>query len=119
MIPHGVEIFVSVEPVDMRLGFDRLAGLAEERVQRSARSGALFLFFGKRKTALKLIFFDGSGLCIFHKRLDRRSFRIPDALDDSGVLLLEERELDDLLEGIDVERGRPTTPPRKPTPRTH
>lgn len=116
MIPHGVEIFVSLEPVDMRLGFDRLAGLAEERMQRSARCGALFLFFGKRKTALKLIFFDGSGLCIFQKRLDRRCFRIPEALDNSGVVLLEERELDDLLEGIDVERVRPS---RKPSRRTH
>lgn len=116
MIPHGVEVFVALEPVDMRLGFDRLAGLAHERMQRSARSGALFLFFGKRKTALKLLFFDGSGLCIFHKRLDSRNFCIPQAVDDSGVLMLQERELDDLLEGIDVERERPR-PPRRP--RTH
>jgi transposase len=65
VIPHGVEVFVCVEPVDMRLGFDRLAGLAEERVQRPVRSRALFLFFGKRKSALKLLFFDGSGLCVF------------------------------------------------------
>jgi transposase len=116
MIPHGVEVFVAIEPVDMRLGFDRLAGLAHERMQRSARSGAVFVFFGKRKTALKLLFFDGSGLCVFHKRLDSRCFRIPEALDDTGVLVLQERELDDLLEGIDVERGRPR-PPRRP--RTH
>ena len=118
MIPHGVEVFVSVEPVDMRLGFDRLAGLAQERMHRSARSGALFLFFGKRKTALKLLFFDGSGLCIFHKRLDSRCFRIPEAVDDGGVLVLQERELDDLLEGIDLERAR-TRPPRRSRPRTH
>jgi len=65
LIPHGVEVFAALEPVDMRLGFDRLAGLAQERMQRSARSDALFLFFGKRKTALTLLLFDGSGLCIF------------------------------------------------------
>jgi transposase len=118
MIPHGVEIFAALEPVDMRLGFDRLAGLAQERMQRSARSGALFLFFGKRKTALKLLFFDGSGLCVFHKRLDSRCFRVPEAVDDSGVLVLQERELDDLLEGIDLEHERPK-PRRRPRPRTH
>jgi transposase len=117
MIPHGVEVFVALEPVDMRLGFDRLAGLAEERMHRSARSGALFLFFGKRKSALKVLFFDGTGLCIFHKRLDRRVFRIPEALTDAGVVALEERELDDLLEGIDVERGPKNRAPRRP--RTH
>jgi transposase len=104
MIPHGVEIFVALEPVDMRLGFDRLAGLAQERMHRSARSGALFLFFAKRKSALKVLFFDGTGLCVFHKRLDRRVFRIPEALQDASVVAIEERELDDLLEGIDVER---------------
>lgn len=54
----------------------------------------------------------------FTKRLDSRCFRIPEALDDSGVLVLEERALDDLLEGIDIERERPR-PPRKPRPRTH
>lgn len=114
MIPHGVEVFVALEPVDMRLGFDRLAGLAEERMHRSSRSGALFLFFGKRKSALKVLFFDGTGLCIFHKRLDRRVFRIPEALGDTAVVAIEERELDDLLEGIDVERVRKKRGPRRP-----
>ena len=114
MIPHGVEVFVALEPVDMRLGFDRLAGLAQERMQRSARSGALFLFFGKRRSALKVLFFDGTGLCIFHKRLDQRLFRIPDATGDSLVVSIEERELDDLLEGIDVEPKRTSRAPRRP-----
>jgi transposase len=114
MIPHGVEVFVALEPVDMRLGFDRLAGLAQERMQRSARSGALFLFFSKRKSALKVLFFDGTGLCVFHKRLDRRVFRLPEALGDTSVVAIEERELDDLLEGIDVERERTRRAPRRP-----
>jgi len=104
MIPHGVEVFVAIEPVDMRLSFDRLAGLAQERMQRSARSGALFLFFGKKRSALKILFFDGSGLCIFHKRLDNRLFVIPEGLDSQTMVEIEERALDDLLEGVDVER---------------
>lgn len=109
MIPHGVEVFVALEPIDMRLGFDRLAGLAEERVGRNARSGAMFVFFGKRRTAMKVLFFDGTGLCVFHKRMDRRVFCVPEAMNDTGVVVLEERALEDLLEGIDVER----TPPRR------
>lgn len=117
MIPHGVEIFVALEPVDMRLGFDRLSGLVQERMQRSARSGALFLFFGKRRSALKLLFFDGSGLCVFHKRLDNRLFCLPPAQGDSAVVMIEERALDDLLDGIDVERRPP--PPSKRRRRVH
>ena len=54
MIPAGVEIFVAVAPIDLRWGFDRLAGLANEQLGRSARSGALLVFFGKRKSAVKV-----------------------------------------------------------------
>ncbi|MFP2926879.1 IS66 family insertion sequence element accessory protein TnpB [Pyxidicoccus sp. 3LG] len=68
MIPHGVEIFVGLEPIDLRWGFERLAGLVEERLGRQTRSGALFVFFGKRRTALKVLFYDGTGLCLFYNQ---------------------------------------------------
>jgi hypothetical protein len=58
MIPHGVEVFVGLDPVDLRWGFERLAGLVAEKVGRDARSGALFVFFGKRRAAIKVLFFD-------------------------------------------------------------
>ncbi len=77
MIPHGVEVFVGLEPIDLRWGFDRLAGLVTERIGRDARSRALFVFFGKRRDALKVLFFDGTGLCLFYKRLDAGTFRMP------------------------------------------
>lgn len=112
MIPSGVEVFVALSPIDLRLGFDRLAGLVEEQIGRRARSGALFVFFGKRKSALKILFFDGSGMCLFYKRLDKRLFRIPDALAPGATSVeLSERELDDLLDGIDVEEE--SAPDRK------
>lgn len=66
MIPHGVEVFVGLEPIDLRWGFERLSGVVAEKLGRSARSGALFVFFGKRRSALKVVFFDGSGLCLFY-----------------------------------------------------
>jgi hypothetical protein len=56
MIPSGVEVFIALASIDLRWGFDRLAGLAQEHAGRSARSGALFVFVGKRKTALKVLF---------------------------------------------------------------
>lgn len=104
MIPHGVEIFVGLEPIDLRWGFDRLAGLVEERIGRGARSGALFVFFGKRRCALKVLFFDGSGLCLYYKRLDSGTFRVPDMpRPGTTSVVIEERALDDLLDGVDVE----------------
>ena len=79
MIPTGVAVYVALEPVDMRYSFERLSGFVTERIGYEARSGALFVFYGKRKDALKVLFFDGSGLCVFYKRLDRGTFKLPDA----------------------------------------
>lgn len=113
MIPHGVEVFVGLDPIDLRWGFERLSGLVAERLGREARSGALFLFFGKRREALKILFFDGSGLCLFYKRLDRGTFRVVEApAAGTAVLEIDERRLDDLLDGIDVEAAAPKRPRR-------
>lgn len=104
MIPAGAEVFVALDPIDLRWSFDRLAGIAEEQVGRSARGGALFVFFGKRRTAAKILFADATGICLFYKRLDRGTFRVPEALEPGGRrVALDERALDDLLDGIDVE----------------
>jgi transposase len=104
MIPSGVEIFFGLSPIDLRWGFDRLAGMVEEHIGHAARSGALFVFFGKRRSALKILFFDGGGLCLFYKRLDRGTFRFPSSVPpDATSIALSERELDDLLDGIDLD----------------
>jgi transposase len=113
MIPRGVEIFLSIEPIDLRWSFDRLSDLATERLGRPARSGALFVFFGKRRDALKVLFFDGTGMCQFYKRLDKGTFRLPDVDDSEAHVAIEERALDDLLDGLDlVPKDVPTRPPR-------
>jgi transposase len=112
VIPHGVEVFVGLEPIDLRWGFDRLAGIVADRLSREARSGALFLFFGKRRDALKVLFFDGTGLCLFYKRLDKGTFRLPLAPEGTTQLAIEEHVLDDLLDGVDLDptpSGRRTT----------
>jgi transposase len=115
MIPRGVEIFVGVEPIDLRWSFDRLSEIASDRIGRESRSGALFVFFGKRREAIKVLFFDGSGLCLFYKRLDKGTFRVPEIEGDASSVAIDERTLDDLLDGIDVE-AKPAV--RRP-PRVH
>ena len=108
MIPHGVEVFIGVDPIDLRWGFDRLAGLVADRIGREARSGALFAFFGRRRTAVKVLFFDGTGLCLFYKRLDKGTFPLPTPLREGDVAVtVDERALEDLLDGIDVGTSTP------------
>lgn len=116
MIPQGVQVFVALDPVDMRSSFDRLSGIALEQIGYDARSGALFVFFGRRRDALKVLFYDGSGMCIFYKRLDRRTFRLPEALTaDARHVEVDDATLDALLDGIEVDatsRTRAARPPR-------
>jgi transposase len=103
MIPHGVEVYVALDTIDLRWSFDRLRAVVAERLGRDARGGALFVFFGRRRDAVKILFADETGLCLFYKRLDRGTFRVPEAQASDAVVEIEERALDDLLDGIDVE----------------
>jgi transposase len=119
VIPAGVEIFVALAPINLRWSFDRLASLVEAELGRSARAGALFVFFGKRRTALKILFFDGSGLCLFYKRLDRNLFALPEPVaGDERCVEVPSHVLDELLDGLRVEirgrRGRRRAIPEKP-----
>jgi len=106
MIPQGVQVFVALDPIDLRYSFDRLAGLAREQVGYDARSGALFVFFSRRKIALKILFFDGSGLCVFYKRLDQGTFRLPEATDAASRRVeIDDATLEALLDGVEVEQS--------------
>ncbi len=113
MIPHGVEVFVGLEPIDLRWSFDRLAGLVGERMGREISGGALFVFFGKRREAIKVFFADDTGLCVFYKRLHRGTFRLPETADATATTVeIDERTLDELLDGIDIERASSAKDPR-------
>jgi transposase len=77
MIAHGIPIYVALEPVDMRFGFERLGGLVREMMQAEPRSRALFVFVGKRGHTLKVLTWDGTGTILIHKRLDAGKFELP------------------------------------------
>jgi transposase len=103
VIPAGVQVFVALERVDMRFGFERLAGLARERIGYDARSGALFVFVGKRGATLKILFFDGSGMCLLHKKLDRGTFALPEApAADATHVEVDDATLEALLDGLPI-----------------
>lgn len=77
MISHGIPIYVALEPVDMRLGYERLGGLVRERMQAEPRSKALFVFVGKRGQTMKVLTWDGTGAIVVHKKLDAGKFELP------------------------------------------
>ena len=97
--PPGVRVWLAAGASDMRRGFDGLARLVQEVLGRDPFSGHVFAFRGKRGHLVKLLFWDGQGLCLYAKRLDRGGFVWPNAQD--GVVSLTPAQLSILLEGID------------------
>lgn len=105
MIPASVRIFVCTEAVDMRFGFDRLAQLARERVgQDPVAGGALFIFAGKSATRLKVLWFEGHGMCMLYKRLHRAVFELPIGSAGAASVAIDTAALGRLLTGVARER---------------
>ena len=107
MIPAGVRIFVCTAPVDMRLGFDRLVQVARERIgQDPVAGGALFVFAGRSATRIKVLWFEGHGLCVLYKRLHRAAFEVPVGTDGAASLRIDALALSRLLAGVPREGRR-------------
>lgn len=79
MIAHGLPIYVVLEPVDMRLGAERLGAMVREKMRAEPRSRALFVFIGKRGHTMKVLTWDGTGTIVIHKKLDAGRFELPRA----------------------------------------
>jgi transposase len=112
--PTGaVRVLVATTPVDFRKGAEGLAALVRETMKADPFSGAVYVFRAKRADRVKLIYWDGTGVCLFAKRLEDGKFRWPNVLD--GVMRLSAAELAALLEGLDwVHAARETPAPIQP-----
>jgi transposase len=99
VLPSGARVWLACGYTDMRKGMDGLAMLAQQVVAENPFSGALFAFRGKRGGLITLLWFDGQGLCLFSKRLEKGRFVWPQAKD--GTVSLTAAQLSMLLEGID------------------
>ena len=101
------EIIIATAPIDLRLSFDRLAGLVRDQLGHDPRGSVLVVFHNRRRTHLKLLWHDGGGYWIGYRRLDRGTFRIPVAIPvDATKVCASARELRVLLRGIDLRLVR-------------
>jgi transposase len=98
-LPPGVRIWLAAGVTDMRKGFDGLAMLVQQQLGKDPFEGQLFCFRGRRSHLLKILWWDGQGLVLYAKRLDRGRFIWPQAKD--GVVALTPAQLAMLAEGID------------------
>jgi transposase len=101
----ATRIYLGVEAVDMRKGFDGLFGLVKDHLNHDPLSGHLFLFTNRTRTRLKALVWDGSGLWVCAKRLEQGRFHWPDA--ESNCVSMRSEELAMLLNGIDLRHAQP------------
>ncbi len=104
----NTKVYICKQIVDMRKGFDGLYGLAKEYLKQDPLSGNIFLFIGRDRKKMKVLYWDGTGLCLFHKRLSKGKFcclwdnNIPSKITPSELLLL--------IEGSKLEKKLPLSP---------
>jgi len=110
-LPSSARIWVAAGATDMRKGFDGLAALVQETLAEDPFSGQMFVFRGRRGDRVKLLWWDGDGLCLLAKRLERGRFVWPQAI--SGSISLSPAQLSMLLEGIDWRRPERTWRPER------
>jgi transposase len=99
--PPTVKIFTCSTPVDMRKSFDGLCGCVQLLIKQDPLSGHLFVFFNKQATMVKILMWDRTGFCIWHKRLEQGRFSTSSLQKDS----LELPDLLLVLEGINLNNA--------------
>lgn len=107
--PTGAHVWIVAGVTDLRRGFTGLSALVETALQQDPFAGHLFVFRGRRGDLIKVLWWDGDGMCLFAKRLERGRFIWPQATE--GAVSLTRAQLSMLLEGIDWRRpARSATP---------
>jgi transposase len=101
-----VDIYLCVEPTDMRKSFDGLWALAVDHLGRDPLRGGLFVFINKRRDRMKLLYWDTDGIAVWAKRLEAGTFQTPRVDAQSPSVTLSATELTLLLRGIDLTSVR-------------
>jgi transposase len=106
LLPPTVKIHFAVAPVDMRNGIDGLRGIVAGVLKREPSSGHLFVFVGKRKDLVKILFWDKNGFVVYMKRLERGRFQLAAVDEQRRCVEMEGTQLAMLLDGIDLNARR-------------
>lgn len=115
-LPPSVRIYLAIEPVDLRKGFEGLGAIVRAQWEMDLFAGHLFVFVGRRRDRCKVLFWDRGGLVIYFKRLEKGVFRLPRRTVDGTSIEMDATELAMLLDGLDfggVKKAARWTPPAR------
>jgi len=110
-LTRAVRVFAYGAPVDLRKGFNGLSALVEQEMKHKLLDGDVYLFLGRKPRRAKVLYFDGTGLCVLAKRLERGRFARPWERSVGGVVSLTLSELALFLEGSDLIGRKSLAPP--------
>jgi len=102
----ATRVYVAIGATDMRKGFEGLFGIVRDRLMIDPLSGHVFVFCNARKNRLKILYWDGSGLWICSKRLEKGRFSWPGQGDENGKVRLSQEQLTMLIGGIELKQTR-------------
>jgi transposase len=103
----GLKVFVALDPIDMRKGFEGLCGAVDQRIMGDVKSGAFFVFSNRSRNRLKILYWDRTGLWVMTKRLEQGRFTWPRAEDASKAtcISLDPTAFAMLVDGIDIHKA--------------
>ena len=101
-IPGSLKIFIATGSVDFRKSHDGLAAIAEHVMLENPLSGNLFVFTNKRADRIKLLYWDRDGYALWHKRLEKGTFRLPKPTENAARMEVSAIDLSMILSGIDL-----------------
>jgi transposase len=110
-IPRTVRVWGHRAPVDLRKGYNGLVGIVKQRLGRDVLDGDLFLFVNRKRTGCKVLVWDGTGLCIFMKRLERGRFADLTTHGEDRTVRLSTSELALFIEGCTLIGKKSLSPP--------
>src|SRR5580704_2691582 len=100
LLPRGVKVHLAFGYIDMRKGIDGLAMLVQGVLRQDPFSGHLFVFRGRKANLIKIVFWAGTGLCLFTKRLEQGVFHWPSTVDPGETLALTSTQISMLIDGV-------------------
>jgi transposase len=118
-IPRTLRVFLARNPVDMRKSFHGLVALTESVLAQDPLSGHLFVFVNRRRDRIKLLYWGGTGFCIWYQQLQRGTYQLPDVADadERQGIEITASQLSLILDGIDLASVRRRTRYELPTDR--
>ncbi|MEO8461002.1 MAG: IS66 family insertion sequence element accessory protein TnpB [Dokdonella sp.] len=112
IVPAGVKVHMALGHTSMRKGIHGLTAIVQQTLKQDPFSGHLFAFRGKNASMLKILFWDGNGICLFTKKIDRGEFTWPRISEVGSTLSLSAAQLAMLIEGIDWRNPERTWRPK-------